>query len=209
MPRLGTVAPPLLFALVATACSSPSAPSTPSRTLTGIVSETAPTENVGIAAARVEVTAGADRGRATSTAADGSYSLSGLTGDADLTVTHADYLPRTVHVLASDGDRRDVALPPIPRQLSDVRAFPTSIAVHNPGEVSISQVTMYGFEGGDGLILEVVDGDIVLASTFVERSFPPEQTALSVRVDGGRVYTLRYRRYGAATLWSARLSFPN
>ncbi len=208
------------------ACATPpSAPTPPPpsetlRTLTGLVTETDPTQSVRIAGARIEITGGAQVGLSTTSDANGSYQLAGVSGPVDLTITHPDYSARGVSAIRKDAVPVNVQLMPVLRPISVVLRFPgqgnhsTSFAVHNSGLVSVGEIVLDDFEEGDGYHVELYEGNNTLvAKTFVTRNTPNSPTsrpAVSATVGGGYLYTVRFRASGTwPRLRSARFSHPN
>jgi Carboxypeptidase regulatory-like domain len=151
------------------------------RTLRGFVLETPPTETTPVPGARVEIVTGSNKGLSATTDETGAYSINDVWGEFDIFVTQAHFQTQTSHVLIeADGARTDTHISPVPRVIQETYSqsccgFPFStivFAVHNPGDIVVTDVASYGFEQGDTSLLEVLEEGRVIAQTFVERSFP-------------------------------------
>ena len=170
-------------------------------TLTGVVTESAPTEHIPVAGARVTVASGPNAGLTTATDQNGAYALSSVWGEFDVTIERTQYDPSTMHVIMQGAQTRlDVRLLPIGRDV--VRTFGSESAgqfeplhalvrVHRPGELAIVDWLAYGFEEGDGTTLQIWEDGRILVQTFVERSFPRRTMVLRANVVPGKTYEVR------------------
>jgi len=171
------------------------------RTVTGRVVETPPTQTKTVAGARVDIVAGAQTGLTATTDANGTYRVTGVSGDAEVRVTANGYVPSVQAVSAGDGDAVvDVQLAPEPRMITETisgelgtipRPFSRTLDVHNAGELTVTDLSFYGFEEGDSCTLELWEGTALVARNIVERSFPRSTTSLRVPVLAGHRYELR------------------
>ena len=142
------------------------------RTLVGIVTETPPSETTPIGGAKVEIVSGSNKGKGVTTDGNGYYSMAGVWGDFDVSVSSGGYEAKTIHVAATEGvTRADVRLmpddqpahtvldghlcttePPLPySQVCVPGSFPYSLQkhhwlpVHRPGTMT-AKVT-YQYQG--------------------------------------------------------------
>jgi hypothetical protein len=101
----------------------------PRHNLTGVVTD-ADRRGVGLAGARVEVTDGPDAGRATTTAADGSYTLTNLTeGTFTLRISLRDYDTLVQTVRLTSATRLDVTLRPLINVTANLGTFTVQFRV--------------------------------------------------------------------------------
>ncbi len=176
--------------------------------LTGHVFETPPTQSKPIAGARVDIVSGANAGASTTTDASGGYRFANVWGDVQLQASAPGYTPTHVAVTVADGDASaDAQLDPEPRVITeslttryiDVGSadYPYTLRrtfdVHNDGEIAVTDLSCYGFEQGDGCILELWDSGQLAVSQFFERSYPRNTIALRVQARAGRHYELRVK----------------
>lgn len=83
-------------------------------TLTGRVTETAPTEHTPVPGARIAIVRGPQMSRSVTAGSDGTYTLSQVWGDFELEVSQANYRTASAHVSLEGVDARlDVALEPV------------------------------------------------------------------------------------------------
>jgi len=177
---------------------SPTAVS-PVATLSGIVTETAPTENTPVSGVVVQVVGGDGQGASTATDAQGRFSIASPSGGVDLQLSRDGYVTRTAHVtVPGDGSSVALRVAPAPGLVTNTTgtgnllAFKSVVVpVHHPGEVTITDVSFYGFEEGDSLTFEVLDGGRLIAATTLERSFPRNTVALRAFVAGGQMVEVR------------------
>jgi hypothetical protein len=89
-------------------------------TVTGTVTETAPTETTPVSGARVTIMSGANRGRSVITESDGTYALPRVWGDFDVLVSQTNYDAASVRVSLEGVDARvDLRLTPSGRVTSE------------------------------------------------------------------------------------------
>lgn len=184
-------------------CGPPPTAVTPLATLSGVVTETPPTQTTVVVGALVRVVAGAVQGAAVTSDSQGRYALPSLSGDVNLEVSREGYATRTVQVtVPSDGSSVNLQIGPTPGIVTNTTGtgtlFSTKsviVPVHNAGEVTITDVSFYGFEEGDGLTFEVLEDGQLVAGTFLERSFPRHTVALRAFVTGGRMVEVRASGY--------------
>jgi hypothetical protein len=127
-------------------------------TLTGVVTEAAPTEATPVAGATVEILTGSNKGRTTTSDRNGAYSLPEVWGDFDVLFSGTEYDTKIVHASVGTTARLDVNLAPRDRQmhttlsgdLCTTERLPPSIvcsrpfqrthtiAVHRPGTLTLN-----------------------------------------------------------------------
>jgi hypothetical protein len=108
-------------------------------TLTGRVTETAPTDTTPIAGATVEILTGSSKGRITTTDAVGIYTLPQVWGDFDLSFSGADYDTKTLHASVATTARLDVNLAPRERQRHTTFTGQLCTTVHLPPSLVCTQ----------------------------------------------------------------------
>ena len=198
----------LLLATSACNGSSPAAPSTPPAPVpatygvSGVVTESAPTRQVVIAGATVEILSGPQQGQKVVSAADGAFSLTGLTAAADAIVKAAGYEDGHLHLASDSSGRTDIGLVPAFKMLTRTvgtdlgpRQDPTSffVDVHHGGLITISHLYFYFSSDPNNpptRTVEIWDGTHMVASASTNRQAWFEE-ALIARVEAGARYEIR------------------
>jgi hypothetical protein len=193
--------------------------------VTGFVHETAPTAATLVAAARVEIATGPDKGISTETDAGGRFTIAVRSRDAVLHVVRAGYDPADVRIGTKDSV--DVALAPTEQTLafegngalcsfnlpssyqtvcvpagaervSDTYGFD----IHRDGVFSVQ--TWWGVDYNDILYVDLKCGD--LTTMHVESRFQSTGGVHRVNIVGGCRYQLVFR-YSSGTTSVARYRF--
>ena len=186
-----------------TGCSHSPAVASPVVTLSGVVTETAPTETTVVEGVVVRVVAGANQGATATSDSQGRFSIPSLSGTVDLELSRDGYVARSVHVtVPADGSGVNLQIAPAPGIVTNTSGtgalFSTRsviVPVHNAGEVTITDVSFYGFEEGDSLTFEILEDSQLIAATVLERSFPRNTVALRAFVAGGHMVEVRASGY--------------
>ena len=206
---------------------APPVPTPPAHgTMTGRVTETAPTSSTGIAGAMVRVVDGPSGGRSVTADRMGFYSLADVSTRATVTVTAPGYL-ETTRTLDAVGDARNFQLMPVPTTktatMSDslddqvgncndgasmkpchIMAFP----VHNGGKVEA--VLTWDADGQADLDLSLFPSG---TSSFISRSASRagKTERITVEVPPGSNYDLRvtYASGTCAANYRLNVTYPN
>jgi hypothetical protein len=162
--------------------------------LAGSITETAPTEHIGIAGATLEILTGSNAGRRVTTDRAGAYTLAPVWGEFDLSISRPEYETQIRHVATLTSTRLDVKLTPrdlrvrttlsgdlctvatIPSWLSCSNPFQRShtIAVHRPGVLTLSLDYRYvGDYYPNTMTLAIRCG----SGTVIEKKFSKHLTA--------------------------------
>lgn len=191
-------------------------------TLAGVVTESAPTQTAALTGARVQVTSGPSAGVAGTTDARGTFTLSGLSGAFDLTVTRDGYLPSVQRVQMAVGPNRvAVGLVPVPKTIVEAfgggpanpLASPVSFFrdVHQAGLLIVNNLEFLRVRTGPGssqfepmTVQLYADGRLVGESKVDASGY--FQDAFRTEVAGGARYEVRL--LGPAIL-SVRITSPN
>jgi hypothetical protein len=84
-------------------------------TVTGTVTETAPTETTAVAGAQIEILTGSSRGRVTTTDPRGGFSLPNVWGDFELSISRPNYETRLAQVESGTTWELELRLAPVQR----------------------------------------------------------------------------------------------
>lgn len=179
-------------------------------TLSGRVTETAPTEDVALSGAVVEVVGGPHDGKSDTTDEDGRYEIDELEGQVTVRASKEGYEPRQEDFVLGQDKERDFALDPIEEQVEEVfrdsisGGTPTrcddkpcktfQVAVHHDGML---EAELTWTDSSNDLDLELWrDGEMLASSDGVltMREF------ISSEVLGGHFYELRVIYFDGATI---------
>jgi hypothetical protein len=227
----------LVFVLVAFGCTKddPTTPTNPNPspsptpppaattfTLTGRVTESAPTTSIGIAGARVAFNDGPNAGRSAAADSNGNYSFSGLTtGNANPNASAANYLDQARGLALTANATLNFTLMPTPRTLDENLTGSVSggsppcgtflpnpcvtrtIPLHHPGIIDATLT----WNGTADLDLELWRGTTEIASSDGVRG----TERITADVTGGSNYEFRVIYYQGATIanYILRVIHPN
>jgi hypothetical protein len=185
-------------------------------TVSGRVTESAPTEEVSIPGARLRVVNGPLAGTAITADRNGGFSLTGVSGAADVAVQADGFSDALVRIDPARGTAISIPLTPVPRTVVEtIGAYPpaprrpaTSFfrAVHNAGSIVVSK--LYFYYSGDATnpptrTIELWDGTRLVAAATVNKQ-QWYDVDLDAHVEGGRRYEIRIRggEWGVVTITS-------
>jgi hypothetical protein len=80
--------------------------------LTGVITETSPTDNIPVAGAVIEILTGSNKGKNAVTDGNGAYALRDVWGEFDVSVSSPNHETRVAHAAVERTPRLDVRLPP-------------------------------------------------------------------------------------------------
>lgn len=172
------------------------------RTFSGKVTESAPTETTALAGARLRVLTGSRAGATAIADSSGSFSLDDVTGAFDVLVQADGYVDATIRVDMSQGTPRTIGLLPALKTIAETigttggpRRPPTSYfrTVHNAGSIVVSKFYFYYSQDPDNpptRTIEVWDGTRLVAAASVNRQ-QWFDVALETHVPGGARYEIR------------------
>lgn len=187
-------------------------------TIEGRVTEAAPTDEVAIVGARIEVVNGASLQSVATSGPNGEYRLESVSGPASLEISANGYTTQSLRAaMTSSSVRADARLRPTPSTIRQDLTFgqdvPPSVfrAVHNAGEVTISRVypryplstfpvpvlTIEVWRGGE---------QIALGNAFAYENFADYAVPLRVAVDGGAVYEIRFRGTNYSSVYQTTMT---
>jgi hypothetical protein len=173
-------------------------------TVSGRVTESAPTQGVPIPGARLRVVNGPSAGTAVTADRDGGFSLAGLPGPADVAVQADGFTEAVVRVdPAAAAAGISIALMPVPRSVAETigdyppapRRPATSFFrnVHNAGSIVVSKLYFYYSSDAANPPTRTIelwdDSRLVAAATINKQQY--YNIALDAHVDGGRRYEIR------------------
>ena len=181
------------------------------RTLTGIVTETAPTTSVMVAGARVTVADGLYAGISATTDASGAFTLEDVNGVVNLQISALHFDEARVTADTTAASPLTVRLLPAARTVTSFKEFwvpwgdrnqrfqsTMTFGMHRPGRVELFTSGSVGSGESSPLCSELRDEDNKLLWEVKTVWLAPAQTALSLA--GGRSYTLKVSDCG----WAGR-----
>lgn len=196
----------IALGLATAACSSATSPLEPlALSLNGTLTQAAPTQSVPLAGATITVQNGSRAGATFATAADGTFTITGLTGAFDFVARAAGHDDATFHVDDASGPvTRSFGLKPTMSTVTQtIGAFnaprqpPMSFFrdVHHDGFITVSELYFYWVSSQfpnnpPTRTIEVWDGARLIASGTVNKQ-QYVGIDLQVRVTGGVRYEIR------------------
>lgn len=193
---------------------------TPS-TLSGRVTESAPTEDVALSGALVEVVGGPHDGKSDTTGENGRYRIDDLDGEVTVRASKQGYEPRQEDLSLEQNQERDFALDPVEEQVEEVfrdsisGGTPTTcgdkpcktftVAVHHDGRL---EAELTWTDRSNDLDLQLWRGDEMLSESddiLTVREF------ISADVQGGHRYELRVIYFDGSTIeeFELRVTHPS